>query len=161
MKTFATTVRAFLYMTGFVFVWGWVALQIRRFDPIVGGTLPSWMVVAGGIFMIAGGILALVCIGVFVIHGKGTAAPFDAPREFVAVGPYCYVRNPMYIGGLTMLVGFGFFELSISMVIFSAIWLLAAHCFVVFYEERTLEGRFGESYIAYKKRVNRWLPRLL
>ncbi len=159
MKTLYTGVRAFLYMMGFVFVWGWVALQVQAFDRVVGATLPPWMVGLGVILMIAGGIIGLVCVGVFVVRGKGTAAPFDAPREFVAVGPYRYVRNPMYIGGLTMLVGFGFFELSISMVIFSVIWLLAAHCFVIFYEERTLERRFGESYTAYKKHVNRWMPK--
>ena len=159
MKTLLIAVRAFLYMMGFVFVWGWVALQVRLFDPVVGATLPPWMVVVGVILMIAGGVLGLACVGVFVIRGKGTAAPFDAPREFVAVGPYRYVRNPMYIGGLTMLVGFGFFELSVSMVVFSVVWLFAAHCFVVYYEERTLEHRFGESYLAYKKKVNRWLPK--
>ncbi len=161
MKTFFTAVRAFLYMMGFVFVWGWVALQVRRFDPIAGVAIPSWMVVAGGILMSAGGVLGLVSVGVFVVRGKGTAAPFDAPREFVAVGPYRYVRNPMYIGGLIMLVGLGLFELSIAMVTFSAIWFLAAHCFVVFYEERTLERRFGESYLAYKKQLNRWLPKIV
>ena len=40
------------------------------------------------------------CIGTFVTKGQGTPAPFDPPREFVASGPYRYVRNPMYIGAL-------------------------------------------------------------
>ena len=159
MKTLFIAVRALFYMMGFVFVSGWVVLQVGVFDFVIGGTLPPWTVVVGVILMIAGGVLGLVCVGVFVIRGKGTAAPFDAPIEFVAVGPYRYVRNPMYIGGLTMLVGFGCFEHSLSMVVFSVVWLFAAHCFVIYYEERTLERRFGESYLAYKKKVNRWLPR--
>ena len=148
-------------MMGFVLIWGWVALQVRSFDQIMAIMLPPWIDIAGWVLMIAGGILGFLCVAIFVVRGKGTAAPFDAPRVFVAVGPYRYVRNPMYIGGLAMLVGFGMFNRSISMVMFSAIWLLTAHCFVIFYEERILEQRFGASYVAYKSTTNRWLPKPL
>jgi protein-S-isoprenylcysteine O-methyltransferase Ste14 len=37
--------------------------------------------------------------------------------------------------------------------------LIAAHLFVVGYEERTLERRFGEGYRSYKRAVHRWIPR--
>ena len=61
----------------------------------------------------------VVGVGIFVVRGRGTPAVFDAPREFVVVGPYKYVRNPMYIGALTLLIGFGLYQHSISILVFS------------------------------------------
>jgi protein-S-isoprenylcysteine O-methyltransferase Ste14 len=128
------------------------------FDSRFAIRLPDWTKIAGIILMAAGGILALLCLSLFVVRGKGTPAPFDAPREFVAVGPYRYVRNPMYIGGWLVLIGFGLLERSISILLFSFAWLLLAHLFVLVVEERGLEERFGHSYLEYKKSVNRWMP---
>jgi protein-S-isoprenylcysteine O-methyltransferase Ste14 len=158
VNSFLIGLRALLYLTGFVLFWAWIALDVRTFDGRFTIQLPAWAAIAGIILMAAGGLLGLLCLGLFVAHGKGTAAPFDAPREFVAVGPYRYVRNPMYIGGWCVLIGFGLLEGSISILLFSFVWLLLAHLFVLFVEERGLEERFGRSYLEYKKSVNRWLP---
>ena len=108
--------------------------------------------------MIGGGILAVSCVTIFTIRGKGTPAAFDPPKEFVVVGPYKYVRNPMYIGGFFMLLGFAFFNQSPTMVVFSLLALVLIHCFVVLVEEKGLEHRFGSVYFEYKRTVNRWLP---
>jgi protein-S-isoprenylcysteine O-methyltransferase Ste14 len=94
------------------------------------------------------------------LRGKGTGAPFDPPREFVAVGPYRFVRNPMYIGGWLMFAGLGFYVHSVSILLCSFLWFLVAHFFVIFYEEPTLEKKFGKSYLDYKKSVNRWIPKV-
>jgi protein-S-isoprenylcysteine O-methyltransferase Ste14 len=160
MKTLFTALRALLYGSGFVLLWAWVALGLDAYDQSFGVVLPLWTEFPGVILMFAGGVLAILCIGVFVVYGKGTAAPFDPPREFVAVGPYRYVRNPMYIGGWIVLIGFGLYQHSISILIFSLAWILLAHIFVIFAEERWLEERFGDGYIQYKKSVRRWIPRL-
>jgi protein-S-isoprenylcysteine O-methyltransferase Ste14 len=109
--------------------------------------------------MAAGGVLILTCVGLFASRGRGTPAPFDPPREFVAVGPYRYVRNPMYVGALTLLVGFGLWQRSVSVLLFALLAALIAHLFLVLFEEPDLERRFGDSYVEYKGSVNRWLPR--
>src|SRR3990172_2750465 len=111
----------------------------------------------GIVLMILGGILCLICILVFIIRGKGTPAVFDPPTEFVAIGPYKYVRNPMYIGGHILLLGFGLYHNSISILILSVVLMFLFHLFVVFVEEPGLEQRFGESYLKYKKDVKRWM----
>ena len=98
-------IRTAVYMTGFVLLWGWLALGVRQFDPAIGVTLPKWVKLLGFAVMATGGVLGLTCGYFFATHGRGTPAPFDSPREFVAVGPYRYVRNPMYIGGSLVLGG--------------------------------------------------------
>lgn len=152
--------RALVYMTGFIFLWGWMAMGVRRYDPELGIALPAWTQTLGIPFMLIGGILVLLCAGAFVIWGRGTPAPFDAPREFVALGPYRCVRNPMYIGGGILLSGLGLYERSPSILLLSLLGLLLAHLFVVFYEEPTLRDRFGPTYVNYCARVARWIPRV-
>jgi protein-S-isoprenylcysteine O-methyltransferase Ste14 len=96
---------------------------------------------------------------VFVVRGRGTAAPFDPPQRFVAIGPYKFVRNPMYIGGLAMLLGFGLYLRALSVLGFTAMVGFVLHLFVLYFEEPDLERRFGSSYLDYRKRVDRWIPR--
>src|SRR6185295_18008860 len=100
------------------------------------------------------------CIATFIVRGRGTPAIFDAPRRLVAAGPYRYVRNPMYIGGALLLLGFGLIEGSPSIALFVPVWILLFHLLVVFYEERTLRAKFGPDYEAYCRRTPRWLPRI-
>jgi len=76
------TLRAVIYMTGFVLLWGWVAIRVHAFDRGLGVPLPLATRILGVIFMGLGGILAVTCAGVFVAQGRGTPAPFDAPRNF-------------------------------------------------------------------------------
>jgi hypothetical protein len=94
MKTIVVALRAFVYMTGFLILWGWVALRVRVFDRNLGISLPAGMKTLGFILLAVGGILALTCAGTFVRWGRGTPAPFDAPREFVAIGPYPVRSQP-------------------------------------------------------------------
>jgi protein-S-isoprenylcysteine O-methyltransferase Ste14 len=113
--------------------------------------LPLWLI---------GGMILLWSFWNFLHEGRGTPAPIDPPKELVAVGFYRYVRNPMYVGVLTMILGhflwFGYWNLFVyAMLVF-----LAFHTFVILYEEPTLRRKFGVSYEEYLKRVPRWIPRL-
>ena len=153
-------IRTVVYMTGFVVLWGWLALGVRRYDPAFGFEIPDWAPLLGLALMAVGGAVALTCGFFFATHGRGTPAPFDPPREFVAVGPYRYVRNPMYIGAFLVLGGFGLVERSPSVLLLAAAAVVLAHLFVVLVEEPGLESRFGDSFRAYKRSVRRWLPRL-
>jgi protein-S-isoprenylcysteine O-methyltransferase Ste14 len=160
MVALFTALRAVGYMTAFLSLWGWLALAARRYDAILGGPLPSWTPYAGTPFAIVGAALSLTCVVLFVLRGRGTPAPFDAPREFVAVGPYRYVRNPMYHGAYGMLVGLALIFRSPAMLAFVLVPAVCAHVFVLVFEEPVLKRRFGASYLAYKRAVPRWWPRL-
>lgn len=151
--------RGLLWSSCFVGTWVWVATLVRRYDAQIGVSLPVWTKPFGWEIGLAGLLLAAWCAATFVTRGRGTPAPFDPPREFVATGPYRAVRNPMYIGGALGIVGGGLAFGSVSIVILAIVYLLAAHLLVVLYEEPTLAGKFGESYARYRATVHRWIPR--
>lgn len=109
--------------------------------------------------MIIGGFIVLWCLIQFIVVGKGTPAPFDAPTTFVASGPYRYVRNPMYLGAALVLLGFGLWNMSTTIALFSLAFLVIVHLFVILYEEPALERQFGFPYKGYKSTVRRWLPK--
>jgi protein-S-isoprenylcysteine O-methyltransferase Ste14 len=115
--------------------------------------------VAGFLLTSTGAVVALWCIFTLVFVGKGTPAPFDAPRKLVIRGPYQYVRNPMYIGATLTLLGAALVYESPWLVAYAAGFLLAMHLMVIIHEERALERTFGSSYFDYRKRTPRWLPK--
>ena len=107
-----------------------------------------------------GAAIALWCIFTFAFIGRGTPAPFDPPRRLVIRGPYRHVRNPMYIGAGLALAGAALFYSSIPILVYTAVFLLVLHIFVVWYEEPTLRRTFEQEYEEYCHRVRRWLPKI-
>jgi protein-S-isoprenylcysteine O-methyltransferase Ste14 len=122
------------------------------------GTTPRPVVWPALALIIAGVVLYLTCQWAFAIVGRGTPGPWDAPRRFVAVGPYRWVRNPIYIGALFVIVGEAWLFLSFSLLVYAVLAAIGCHLFVVLYEEPTLRGRFGAEYGLYRSSVWRWIP---
>ncbi len=110
------------------------------------------------VLLIAGAALYLWCLWEFAAYGRGTPAPFDAPRQLVARGPYRWVRNPMYLGVELVIVGWSALFPSLSLALYALLVALAFHGFVVLYEEPTLRRKFGAGYRKYCEQVGRWLP---
>jgi protein-S-isoprenylcysteine O-methyltransferase Ste14 len=102
----------------------------------------------------------LWCFWNFIVHGRGTPAPIDPPKQLVAVGLYRYVRNPMYVAGIIALLGWILWSPSIPLIVAAFLFFTAAHLFVTFYEEPTLKRKFGVEYEEYLKRVPRWFPKI-
>ena len=157
MNVVSLALRTALYAAGFLWLWAWVAQRLRPFEDSL-GPLPGWCAAAGAAPTAAGAIVTVWCLCAFVVRGHGTPAPFDAPRRLVAWGPYRYTRNPMYIGGALLLLGFGLFERSPSILVFVPAWWLLFHLLVVFYEEKILRVKFSADYDDYCRRTPRWIP---
>ena len=100
------------------------------------------------------------CAWEFAVHGLGTPAPIAPTKYLVITALHRYVRNPMYIGVLLVLLGEAALFRAVVMIGFAAAFCVTVHLFVVFYEEPTLRRQFGSSYDQYSKRVPRWIPRV-
>ena len=112
-----------------------------------------------GIPLIAfGAAVYLWCAWNFAWVGLGTPAPIDPPKKLVARGLYRYVRNPMYVGVLSILLGESLFFESLRVLGFALFALVASHLFVICYEEPTLRRKFGADYEDYCRTVPRWIP---
>lgn len=160
MKTLWTTFRSLIYSSLFILLWGWVASMFRPYDSRLGGPLPPWAAALGWLSIALGAGLAASCVWTFIVRGQGTPAPFDAPRQVVARGPYRVIRNPMYVGGFLVLLGYGLVQLSTAIVLFALAWIVFVHLMVVAAEEPDLRRKFGASYDDYRRAVPRWIPRL-
>jgi protein-S-isoprenylcysteine O-methyltransferase Ste14 len=66
----------------------------------------------------------------------------------------------MYLSVTLILFGEALLAGSRALLIYWAIWFLAANFFVIGYEEPTLRRRFGGSYDVYAQQVRRWSPRI-
>lgn len=150
---FARALFAFLVLPGvFAFVLPWILISV---DPWRG---EGW---AWGFVVLGCGLAILLwCVRDFYVSGRGTLAPWDPPRHLVAVGLYRFTRNPMYIGVLTLLGGWG---LAFGSPLIGGYWIALAvgfHLRVILHEEPWLAKRFASEWAAYSAAVPRWLPRL-
>jgi protein-S-isoprenylcysteine O-methyltransferase Ste14 len=75
----------------------------------------------------------------------------------VTRGVYAMSRNPMYLGGLIMLLGWAIFLLNVLAFLFLPVYVLYIDRFQIGPEERVLASLFGETYVAYQARARRWL----
>ena len=107
----------------------------------------------------AGAVLYLWCAWNFAAVGRGTPGLWDAPRRVVARGPYRWVRNPIYLAALLVVLGEAGLFGSLRLLAYAGVLAVCFHLFVAGYEEPTLRRRFGSAYLAYRRAVPRWIPR--
>ena len=135
----------------------YVILRLARPFTFQGWDIPQ----IAAVLLVATGLgILLHCSGMLAWVGRGTLAPFDPPERLVVRGLYRYMRNPMYVGVLLMLLGEALFFESLALLWYAVIWFGVINVVVVAYEEPTLRGDFGESYDRYCRTVHRWVPTL-
>jgi protein-S-isoprenylcysteine O-methyltransferase Ste14 len=95
----------------------------------------------------AGAALYVWCVWNFAAVGRGTP-----------VGPYHWVRNPIYVAALLIVLGEAWLFMSPWLLAYAGAMAVFFHLFVTGYEERALRRRFGSSYREYRHMVSRWIP---
>lgn len=132
---------------------------------IHGYRVPDWggwiwpVAIVSGI-LILGGLIVLLDAFVRFARADGTPAPPAPTAHLVLVGPYRFVRNPMYVAVAAIILGQALLFGSWAILIYLAVAVTATALFVRFYEEPTLESTYGDEYRTYRANVRGWIPRL-
>ena len=123
------------------------------------GALPHPAAWYAAVVIAAGVLLYAACQWKFAFVGRGTPGLWDAPRRVVSVGPYRWVRNPIYLSALLIVGGEAWLFQSMGLLLYALGLAAAFHLVVVGYEEPRLRKRFGAPYEEYQHAVSRWVPR--
>lgn len=124
----------------------------------MGGTwLPLQAV--GVLLVVAGTTVLLDAFVRFVRKGEGTPAPVAPPSRLVVSGLYGFVRNPMYVAVLLVLIGQALILGRFYLWLYAGgIWVITVG-FVRWIEEPSLRAQFGVDYETYRGAVPAWVPR--
>jgi len=108
--------------------------------------------------------LELIAAGVALVYAAQKAfraahthvEPWKPSTALVTTGIFAWLRNPMYVGGMGILVGLAVLLASDWMVVMTVLAGLVLHFGVVKREERYLQAKFGEAYRRYCAAVPRY-----
>ena len=135
----------------------WGISDWRLGPPLLSVELFRWL---GTLLLLLGGVLLLETFSRFALQGLGTPAPIAPTKTLVVTGSYRFVRNPMYVAVVSLILGQGLLFGNAAVLVYGLIVWLTVHAFVLVYEEPTLSGDYGEQYARYRRNVRRWIPRL-
>lgn len=135
----------------------WAICRWQHRAPLMGSSLLRLV----GLSLIAIGLPVLVdSFARFALQGVGTPAPVFPTRHLVVSGLFRYVRNPMYVAVVSLILGQGLFFRNVRVLEYGiAVWV-AFHLFVLIYEEPVLRRTYGSEYEQFCANVPRWIPRL-
>ena len=125
--------------------------------PTLGFTVPAAPILAAGLAL-AG--LVLVIVGVVSFRKMETTISPQQPEaaaRLVVSGIYRRTRNPMYLGMLLALLGWGVFLANLLAIVLAAMFVPVMNRLQIGPEERVLAARFGTAFTAYRSTVRRWL----
>ena len=111
--------------------------------------------------------MALIPIGLVVYWvavttlGREGVNPIPVPAitHIVNTGIFAWVRNPMYVGALTMMVGQTLLFGSRGLLVYTLVWFGVFNLFELTFDEKVLMKEFPDVYGPYKKSVPMWIPR--
>lgn len=119
---------------------------------------PVIRAVLGGSLIILGSIFLFWSIRAQRKIGKGTPMPLMATQKLVVKKPYLYCRNPIFFGVINLFSGISLLLNSISSLVMVFIFSVTILLYTRFIEEKELEMRFGDEYLAYKKKTPFLIP---
>ena len=117
----------------------------------LGARIGAAVAAAGlGIAIMAG------AIGLFKRTGQDPK-PWKSTPEIISTGVYQFTRNPMYVGMALLQIGIGIGLANGWILLLVPPVLVIIYATAIRREEAYLEHKFGDTYIAYKATVRRWI----
>ncbi|PZO02744.1 MAG: isoprenylcysteine carboxylmethyltransferase family protein [Hyphomicrobiales bacterium] len=90
---------------------------------------------------------------------RANILPHRAATALVQSGPFAVSRNPIYLGNTTMMVGAGLAFGNLWLIVTGLVAARLVLKLAIEREERHLEALFGPAWLAYRRRVRRWIGR--
>jgi protein-S-isoprenylcysteine O-methyltransferase Ste14 len=116
--------------------------------------------VLGGLLIAVGSVILVDAFLRFALQGIGTPAPILPTKHLVVTGSYRYVRNPMYVAVVSLILGQGLIFGNSRVFVYGLCAWFVSHIFVIIYEEPALRRSFPADYAIFSAHVPRWIPRL-
>jgi protein-S-isoprenylcysteine O-methyltransferase Ste14 len=117
---------------------------------------PGWLQWAGWALFASALLLVGWAIATFRRYHT-TPDPRGKVSTIVTTGPFRYSRNPMYVALMLIYIGVMLVSRMGWAVIFLFPVFLTLQYLIIVPEEQHLRAAFGDDYIAYNRRVRRWL----
>lgn len=119
----------------------------------------KWCFMLGIITIVSGILIRSITIGLEYIIRGGRHGKIYA-NNLVTGGIYTICRNPMYLGNIFLILGFGIFANSMLFVVLFFPLFLILYYAIIKAEEVFLADKFGEAYVIYKANVMAIVPDL-
>lgn len=103
------------------------------------------------------GIALIAWAAIAFRRAQTTILPHAGATALVTTGPFRRFRNPIYLGDTLILLSLAEITHNIWFVIAAAIFAVLVTWLAILPEERHLEAKFGETYLAYKAQSRRWI----
>jgi len=120
--------------------------------PIVSG--PFRML---GIIPVITGLIIAIWPSILYKRRKNPILPDATPQVLILDGPFRFTRNPMYLGMVLVLLGVAIMSGSVTPYLVLPVFVLVITRRYIRMEEANLTRQFGDDYLAYTKRVRRWI----
>jgi len=132
-----------------------VMLVLHFIYPGINLISPLWNLL-GLIPLVIGVALNLVADGAFSRAGT-TVKPFQESSTLLTDGVYRLSRHPMYLGFVLILIGVAILLRTLTPWVIIPIFAVLMEVVFIQAEERMLGEKFGPDWVAYKKKVRRWI----
>ncbi|MEK6804375.1 MAG: isoprenylcysteine carboxylmethyltransferase family protein [Nitrospirota bacterium] len=136
---------------------GGVMWWIAWAAPTLGFVFPARRICVMGAVLIG---TAVAGMGIFSFRrAKTTVNPMkpDSSSALVVTGIYRLTRNPMYLGFLWILLGWGIFLSNAPAFLVLPGFAFYMNRFQIEPEERALTRLFGQAFVTYATQVRRWI----
>lgn len=137
-----------VFLLVFLIVWGIDSFLLHIATNLLGLTSLFVSIPIGAV---------LFFIGVYLVRKSEAVVFSNTEGKVIDTGVYGYIRHPMYLGTLLIMLGFTIATLSIlSFIVWIALFVFLDR--MATYEEKDLTRILGQQYVDYQKRVRKWIP---
>ena len=121
---------------------------------------PNFLFYVAMFFLALGLFMAIWSVRTFYTKGgEGTPGPWRPVSNLIISGPYRYVRNPMILGVVNLLLFESALFNSIPFLLWAFVFFVGNIIYFKTFEERELIKRFGRDYENYKNEVPMLFPK--